>query len=187
VTVDVERLEWDEQEQAVLSGRIDIAYVRQPITERGLRLVPLFAERRLAALPAGHRLAQRSTLSTADLADEPHLRYLQPAPLRSVRGPQRPIRSVEEKLEHVAAGHGIIVLPLSATQYYVRADVVYVPVVDAEPDQVYLACEATRRSKLIADFIRLAKSIHADDQLTTAARPPEDPSSLMETSAIQHE
>jgi DNA-binding transcriptional LysR family regulator len=172
VTVDVERLEWDEQEQAILSGRIDIAYVRQPITERGLRLIPLFAERRLAALPAGHRLAQRSTLTTVELADEPHLRYLQPAPIPGVRGPQRPLRSVEEKLEHVAAGHGIIVLPLSATQYYGRPDIIYVPVIDAEPDQVYLACEAARRSRLIADFIRLAKSLQTDDQAPSTAGGP---------------
>jgi DNA-binding transcriptional LysR family regulator len=127
-------------------------------------------------LPAGHRLAQRRALSTVDLADEPHLRYLDPAPLRGVPGPQRPLRSVEEKLEHVAAGHGIIVLPLSATQYYGRPDIVYVPVVDAEPDQVYLACAAARRSKLIADFIRVAKVVHADDQAPTTVRPPEDAS-----------
>jgi DNA-binding transcriptional LysR family regulator len=156
VTVAVERLEWDEQEEAILSGRVDIAYVRQPITERGLRLTPLFAERRLAALPAGHRFAQRRALSTVDLADEPHLRYLQPAPLRGVPGPQRPLRSVEEKLEHVAAGHGIIVLPLSATQYYVRPDIVYVPVVDAEPDQVFLASAAQRQSALLEDFVAVA-------------------------------
>jgi hypothetical protein len=50
-----------------------------------------------------------------------------------------------------------------------------VPVVDAELDQVYLACEAARRSKLIADFIRVAKSLHADDQA------PPDTASLSET------
>jgi DNA-binding transcriptional LysR family regulator len=165
VTVGVQRLEWDEQEEFILSGRVDIAYVRQPISERGLRLVALFAERRLAALPADHRLAQRTSLSTADLAGERHLRYLQPAPVPGVSGPQRPLRSVEEKLEHVAAGHGIIVLPLSATQYYTRTDVVYVPVVDAELDQVYLASEATRRSKLISGFSQVAQEVHvtADD------------------------
>jgi DNA-binding transcriptional LysR family regulator len=38
VTVDVRRLEWDEQEESILSGRVDVAHVRQPITERGLRL-----------------------------------------------------------------------------------------------------------------------------------------------------
>jgi DNA-binding transcriptional LysR family regulator len=157
VTVEVQRLEWDEQEEVILSGRVDIAYVREPINERGLRLVPLFAERRLAALPAAHPLAGRTSLSTADLAGERHLRYLQRAPVPGVPGPQRPLRSVEEKLEHVAAGHGIIILPLSATQYYTRTDVVYVAVVDAEPDQVYLAVEATRRSKLISGFIRAAQ------------------------------
>jgi hypothetical protein len=68
------------------------------------------------------------------------------------------------------------VLPLSATQYYSRPDIVYVPVVDAEPDQVYLACEAARRSKLITDFIRVAKFLQADDQAPTTAGPPEDAS-----------
>jgi hypothetical protein len=62
------------------------------------------------------------------------------------------------------------VLPLSATQYYGRPDIVYVPVMDAELDQVYLASEAVRRSKLIADFIRVAKFLHADDQAPVTAR-----------------
>ena len=166
VTVEVQRLEWDEQEEVILSGRVDVAYVREPINERGLRLVPLFAERRLAALPAAHPLAGRTSLSTADLAGERHLRYLQRAPVPGVPGPQRPLRSVEEKLEHVAAGHGIIILPLSATQYYTRTDVVYVAVVDAEPDQVYLAVEATRRSKLISGFIRAARQALAESPLS---------------------
>src|SRR3954453_6803897 len=87
VTVEVQRLEWDDQEELILSGRVDVAYVRQPIRERGLRLVPLFAERRLAALPADHPLARRAGLSTADLAAEPHLRYLQPAPVPGVSVP----------------------------------------------------------------------------------------------------
>jgi DNA-binding transcriptional LysR family regulator len=87
VTVEVQRLEWDDQEEHILSGRVDVAYVRQPIRERGLRLVPLFAERRLAALPADHPLAQRAGLSTADLAGERHLRYLQPAPVPASRVP----------------------------------------------------------------------------------------------------
>jgi DNA-binding transcriptional LysR family regulator len=107
-------------------------------------------------------------LCTADLAGERHLRYLEPAPVPGVSGPQRPLRSVEEKLEHVAAGHGIIVLPLSTTQYYGRPDVVYVPIPDAEPDQVYLASEATRRSKLISGFIRVAEALASSE--TASAR-----------------
>jgi DNA-binding transcriptional LysR family regulator len=189
VTVEVQRLEWDDQEELILSGRVDIAYVRRPIDERGLRLVPLFAEQRLAALPADHRLARRTSVSTADLAGEQHLRYRQPAPVPGARGPQRPLRSVEEKLEHVAAGHGLIVLPMSATEYYSRADVVYVPVADAEPDQVYLACEATRRSPLIAGFIRAAEEVAreaaARPLARNAARPTADEAGRAGVSAVR--
>jgi hypothetical protein len=95
VAVEVHRLEWDEQKELILSGRVDVAYVPQPIRKRGLRLVPLFAERRLAALPADHPLAQRAGLSTADLAGERHQRYLQPAPVPGVSGPQRPLLRCE--------------------------------------------------------------------------------------------
>jgi DNA-binding transcriptional LysR family regulator len=156
VTVEVQRLEWDDQEQAVLSGRVDIAYVRRPIDERGLTLTPLYAERRLAALRADHPLATRESVTVAELADEHHLRYLEPIKT----GPARTtiLRSVEEKLEYVATGHGIIVLPLSATTYYTRPDIVYVPVTDAEPDEVLLACEVSRRSKSIAAFVAAARA-----------------------------
>jgi DNA-binding transcriptional LysR family regulator len=42
--------------------------------------------------------------------------------LRAVagRGPEPVFRSVEEKLEHVAAGDGIIIVPLSTTTFYTR-------------------------------------------------------------------
>src|SRR3954470_18318699 len=133
-------------------------------------LVPLFAERRLAALPADHRLAQQRTLPTADLVDEPHLRYLQTAPVPGVSGLSAGCAASRRKLEHVAAGHGIIVLPLSATRYYSRTDVVYVPVVDAELDQVYLACDGTRRSKLISGFIEVAQRVLVSSE-SAPARP----------------
>jgi hypothetical protein len=34
--------------------------------------------------------------------------------------------------------------------------------VDSEPDIVYLACEATRRSRLITAFIRVATALERD-------------------------
>jgi DNA-binding transcriptional LysR family regulator len=161
VMVDVVRLEWDEQEEAIRSGRVDIAYVRRPIVEDGLRLTLLLREPRLAALPDDHPLAGRTSLTVADIAGERHLRYLEPVPGSTDDDPRARLRTVEEKLEHVAAGHGIIVLPRSATTYYRRPDVVYVPVVDAEPDEVLLACEARRRSTLLSDFEAAAFAVHA--------------------------
>jgi DNA-binding transcriptional LysR family regulator len=146
--VEVKRLESDDQEVNLLCGAVDVAYVRGPIDDRGLRLIALYQERRLAALPRDHPLADAIELRERDLREERQLRHLQPPAPGGT-----PIRSVEEKLEHVAAGRGIIVLPLSATQHYTRPDVVYVPVVDAEPDQVWLAAVASRDCEVINDFV----------------------------------
>jgi DNA-binding transcriptional LysR family regulator len=160
VSVDVRRLEWNEQEQAILGGLVDIAYVRRPINARGLRLAPLYTEPRLAALPSDHHLAGKPELTSAAIADERHLHFFE-----AVRDGEQNIllRSIEEKLEYVAAGHGIIVLPRSATLHYTRPDIVYVPLTDAEPDEVMLACESSRRSRLLNAFTDAAREATAAD------------------------
>ena len=46
--------------------------------------------------------------------------------MRTRRWRSAPVfRTVEEKLEHVAAGHGIVVLPLSTAVFYTRPGVAY--------------------------------------------------------------
>jgi DNA-binding transcriptional LysR family regulator len=158
VSVDVRRLEWDDQEQVILAGIVDVAFVRRPINARGLRLTPLYTEPRLAAVPDHHRLAGVAELTTAEIADERHLHFLEPVG----DGDHRVVlRSVEEKLEFVAAGHGIIVLPLSATLHYTRPDIVYIPVTDAEPDEVLIATESSRRSKLVSGFLSAALELQS--------------------------
>jgi DNA-binding transcriptional LysR family regulator len=102
-------------------------------------------------LPTEHRLAGKQELALADLEGEPWLRYSDPRP------GDLPIRTVEEKFESVAAGAGITLVPESVAEQYSRPDIAYVPVRDAEPDQVFLAWEAGRRSALIADFARIAQ------------------------------
>ena len=93
----------------------------------------------------------------ADIAGERRLRYLTAVKT----GPNRTtlLRSVEEKLEKVAGGLGIIVLPLSSTRFYTRPDIVYVPLTDAEPDEVLLAHEASCRSPLVTAFIDAARAV----------------------------
>jgi DNA-binding transcriptional LysR family regulator len=160
VTVDLHHIEWDEQEQPLLDGRIDVAYLRRPVRDEGLDLLPLYTEPQVAALPADHRLAGKASVNTADLGDE-LLRW----PLAAEGGSARrartltglTVRTVEEKLEHIAAGRAVILLPVSMASYYQRPDVVYVPVGDAPPAQVILATVAGRDSALVADFIHAAR------------------------------
>jgi DNA-binding transcriptional LysR family regulator len=98
-------------------------------------------------LPADHRLAGKQDLVLADLDGETWLRYADPGP------DDVPIRSIEEKFEAVASGAGITLVPVSVAEQYSRPDITYVPVTDAEPDQVILAWEAARRSPLITAFV----------------------------------
>ncbi|MEU6098813.1 LysR substrate-binding domain-containing protein [Streptomyces sp. NPDC047079] len=74
----------------------------------------------------------------------------------------RPIRTIEEKFECVAAGTGITLVPESVAEQYTRPDIGYVPVRDAEPDEVLLAWGASRRSPLIAAFARVAQGRSRD-------------------------
>src|ERR1700710_2397839 len=44
VLVDVQRIEGDDQAPMLLDGRIDVAYIRLPIDETGLRVTPVYTE-----------------------------------------------------------------------------------------------------------------------------------------------
>jgi DNA-binding transcriptional LysR family regulator len=159
--VDVQRIDWDDQAPMLLDGRIDIGYVRLPIPEAGLRVAPLYTEPRVAVLPVSHRLAGKEEITEADLAGEPLIWHAD----TSTQPTRRPhpnagylVRGVDETLEHVAAGRGISFLARSATVFYSRPDVVYVPVPDLAPDQVCLAVAASHTSPVVDDFYTAAQA-----------------------------
>jgi DNA-binding transcriptional LysR family regulator len=66
---------------------------------------------------------------------------------------------VEEKLERVAAGRGIVVFPLSTATFYTRPDIVHVPISDIGPTHVCLAWDSSRRSPLIAEYAEIAQEL----------------------------
>ena len=66
------------------------------------------------------------------------------------------MRTVEEKLEHVGAGHGIVVLPLSTATFSARPDIGHIPVRNIAPNQVCLASDSSRRSALIHEYAAIA-------------------------------
>jgi len=165
LTVDVLRTNWDDQTQVLHDGRVDVSYIRLPVDQSGLQVQALLAEPRVAVFPVGHRLAGKDTISVADLANEHLLQDPAAVPewrdiateMRTRRRPSPPVfRTVEEKLEHVAAGRGVVVLPLSTAVFYTRPDIAHSYVTDIPPNQVCLAWDATRRSQLIQDFAAIA-------------------------------
>jgi DNA-binding transcriptional LysR family regulator len=166
LNVEVVRTGWNDQTEVLHDGRADVGYVRLPIDRRGLNVRDLLSEPRVAVLPAAHPLADKDALSVADLAGE---RLLQdPAAVPEWRAaatvpadPPPAVRTVEEKLEHVAAGHGVVVLPLSTATFYTRPDVTHVEITGIGPSQVCLAWEAGRHSGLIEEFVDIAVRVEA--------------------------
>jgi DNA-binding transcriptional LysR family regulator len=164
--VEVMRTGWDEQEQVLRDGRADVSYVRLPVDERGLRLLPLGSEPRVAVVARTHRLAGEDAISITDLAGEHLVQNPDAVPEwrdiaadirdRIPRSAQESRYSVEVKLEHVAMGRGVVVLPASVVAFYTRPDVCAVPVTDIGPGRIALAWESSRRSRLIKDFAELA-------------------------------
>ncbi|PDP86687.1 LysR family transcriptional regulator [Glycomyces fuscus] len=60
-----------ERAEGVRSGRLDAALVRDLEPDPGLELVPLWSDPLLAALPAGHPLAEREALALEELGGLP--------------------------------------------------------------------------------------------------------------------
>ncbi len=168
VSVELLRTTWDDQIEVLHDGRADVSVVRLPVDQRGLSLRPLFSEPRMVVLRADHRLAGKESVRVGDLADEHLLNDPDAVPewrdvaveLRDGTASRwREFRSVEEKLEHVAAGRGIAVIPRSTSEYYTRPDVAHVPVEDLPPNEVCLAWVAARRSPLIFSFAETLRSV----------------------------
>ena len=162
--VELVRTSWTDQVEVLRDGRVDVSIVRLPIDQRGLSVRPMFADPRVVALRSDHRLAGKESVDIADLADEHLLQDPDAVPewrdvaveLREGTSPGFPqFHSIEEKLEHVAAGRGIAIIPASTASYYTRPDVVHLPVDDLGPNQVSVAWVATRRSRIILEFADL--------------------------------
>ncbi|MFI9503860.1 LysR family transcriptional regulator [Nocardia sp. NPDC052566] len=145
VETDVVPVRWWEPDAPLRDGRAQIGYLRRPFDDSGLRTIPVGHEPRVACLPAAHRLADRPELTRADLDGE-----------RMLDTPARRTSSLEEKFERIAAGHGIVLVPLSVAHSYARPDLVHLPVTDAPGVETCLAVVADRREKLLRDFLDIA-------------------------------
>lgn len=159
-----------DQADFVLDGRVDVAFVREPVASELLELVPLFPEPRVAALAAEHPLADAPSISIGQLADLPLLQDPDDVPewrpgagfhdLREAHGHlrHRPT-TIEESLEGAASGAGFAVLPAGMAAFYRRPDVAYVALDDVAPRMVALAHGKHRTMPELDQFARLAREM----------------------------
>ncbi|GAA1614572.1 MULTISPECIES: LysR family transcriptional regulator [Kribbella] len=153
-----------EQADMLRDGRADVALVSRPFDDAGLETEMLYAEPRVAALPAGHELAGRDVLLADDLAGIPAPRwnranvaernYWSARPDDPVDGPV--VQDSSQLLEVVAFGQAVALVPRSMAERNVRPDVVYRPVADVEPYRMLVVWPAGSRSADLARFVEAA-------------------------------
>lgn len=148
----------EEQERFVRDGTLDMALVRLPVDREGLHLVRLYDELPVAVASREHVLAAADDeVTTADLADEQLVR-----PHPSGWRPEAdqldwPPMSEKEAVETVAAGTGVVVLPMSVARLHHRKDVVHKPVSDLPPTTVALVWRVDRDDDTIQAFVGVVR------------------------------
>ena len=171
LAVEVIRTDWDDQIDVVTDGRADASFVRLPVTPSHLTVLPLYSEPRLVALARSNPLTRQHVVSLADITE---LDLLQPPEFhpqwRDAVLATRPdalseetrqalpiVHTVEEKLEHVAADRGMILVPESAAMFYQRPDVVYRHVDGLDPVVTGLAFDPSRQSPQVRSLVELVR------------------------------
>lgn len=151
-----------DQERALRAGEVDAALVRLPVDRGGLHVIPLYEETTVVAFGSDSSLAAAEELTFDDLAGEilfvPTDDVLGPLEVPGVvaaRGP-RP-QTTAEALETVAAGVGIVILPLSLVRMHRRRDVAYRPLVGAPTSAVALAWLAASTSPEIEALVGIVR------------------------------
>ncbi|MER7642413.1 MULTISPECIES: LysR family transcriptional regulator [unclassified Streptomyces] len=174
-------LGWGELPSALLEHRVDVVVGRLPFATEGLSVSVLCEEPRMLLMPVGHRLAGKECVSIDDIADEPVPRFpdeefnafwrVDPRP-DGRPAPDGPfVRELEDKLEAIAAGEAVAMVPAGAVRKGLRLDLTTVPIEGVAPVPVVLAARAGEETRpLLADFRACAEEhLHPDNWLATDA------------------
>jgi DNA-binding transcriptional LysR family regulator len=169
LSVDVVFTSTTDQVDFLIDGRVDVCFVRLPIAESTFKIWPLFPEPRVAAVPSSHPVAGSPAIEVKQVFDLPLLQ--DPGEVPEWHGAVADLQRsrvrggsiIEEGLERVALGSGVFVLPAGIADFYRRADVSYVPLLDVAARMVALAYNEHRTMPALAQFADLVTSLLGAD------------------------
>ncbi|RYC13681.1 LysR substrate-binding domain-containing protein [Nocardioides zhouii] len=147
-----------EQLDGVRDGGLDMALVRLPADTDGLHCVRLYDELQVAVASREHLIAATDDeIATGDLVDEQLVR-----PHSSGWRPEAdqldwPPMSEQDAIETVAAGTGVVILPMSVARLHQRKDVVTRVVADLDPTTIALVWKLERDDDVTQAFVGVTK------------------------------
>lgn len=146
-----------EQEEAVRSGEVDMALVRLPIDTDGLHCVRLYDEKQVVVAGHAHMVSVADDVTLADLAEEQLVRPHASGWTPSVDQKPWPPMSEKDAVEAVAAGTGVVILPMSVSRLLQRKDVVQREVTDLPPSTIALVWPRERDGETTQAFVGVVK------------------------------
>jgi DNA-binding transcriptional LysR family regulator len=170
---------------ALLKRQVDVLVTRTPLSfsADGLTVTVLYDDPRVLLVSSAHRLAGKESVTADDIAAEPLVGCAgmggdwtsfwrleprpdgQPAPL----GPTL-ADSYEDKLEAIAEGSAIAVVPATDPRVTTRQDLVVVPLQEVAPSQVVVVTRTNEVDTLITQFLRSAKELLTSPNSDSARR-----------------
>ncbi len=145
---------------ALLAGDADVAFVRLPIADDGLSVIPLYEELAVVLVPRDHEASAIEELTLADLDDETHISAELPT---------------ADAAALVAAGGGVLVVPQSVARLHARKDIDIRPIADAPVTRIALAWHADRTTQEVEEFIGIVRGRTANSSRGGAAAPTQPP------------
>lgn len=151
-----------EQERGVRDGSLDMALVRLPVDRTDLHCIRLYDEVPVAVVGAEHFVAAADEVSLGDLVDEqlvrPHASGWRPG-ADQLGWPEM---TEKDAIETVAAGTGVVIVPMSVARLYHRKDTVARPVTDLEPTTIALVWRIDRDDETTQAFVGVVRGRSAN-------------------------
>lgn len=147
--------------ETLRGGDADAGLVRLPVDRTVLSAIPLYTETTVVVVPKDHLVTAADEVSVEDLADEIVLH-----PLDDVLGwvehpPGRPAlerpATTTDAVELVAAGIGVLLVPLSLARLHHRKDLTHRTVTDAPQSGVALSWREDAHTDRVEDFIGIVR------------------------------
>lgn len=160
------------EERAFAEGRVDVLVARAPLffPTDDARITVLYEEPRVLVVPTDHHLAGRASVSLDELAGDesvlcphggPRAIYPTDSYQKSDPGPISAgpvIESFEDRIELVASGQALAVLPVGDRRSSLRTDLATVPVEGAPTSRVVVATRIADPNPLVGDFVDVART-----------------------------
>jgi DNA-binding transcriptional LysR family regulator len=147
----------DDQESVARAGEVDLALVRLPVDTDQLHCVRLYDELPVVVAGRDHLVSAADEVTLDDLVDEqlvrPHASGWRPGAHQL----DWPPMSEQEAVEAVAAGTGIVLLPMSVARLLQRKDVVQRVVTDLPPTTIALVWRRQRDDETTQAFVGVVR------------------------------